>query len=79
MHTLNLIILITCHCFKKKFSQFPNAIGYMIKQHIFFLIINNAKHSSIVEIFFLSETEKIREDINFQIRSCKHELTGEMF
>lgn len=37
------------------------------------------QHSSIVEIFFLSETEKIREDINFQIRSCKHELTGEMF
>lgn len=37
------------------------------------------QHSSIVEIFFLSETEKIREDINFQIRNCKHELTGEMF
>lgn len=37
------------------------------------------QHSSILEVFFLSETEKIREDINFQIRSCKHELTGEMF
>lgn len=36
------------------------------------------QHSSILEIFF-SETEKIREDINFQIRNCKHELTGEMF
>lgn len=78
MHTLNLIILITCHCFKKKISQFPNAIGYMIKQHIFFFIINHATFKYFRD-FFLSETEKIREDINFQIRNCKHELTGEMF
>lgn len=78
MHTLNLIILITCHCFKK--MCFPISKCHWLHDqtaHIF-LIINHATFKYCRD-FFLSETEKIREDINFQIRNCKHELTGEMF